>query len=372
MKKKILFISTSLGGGGAEKVLITMLSKFDFSRFDVSLLLTQRMGVYLPEVPSEVKIIGLFEKVGSFYAKLAFWLYSRLRLGWFERWQIRRKIDKYYDTIVSFVEGRAVKFHGDVLDRGARHVSWVHTDMKKFHHSVGPGLSLKDEEYIYGKMSEIVCVSGDTLEQFSSLYSDLKNVLTVIYNPLDKEDIIKKAGTRASYDSRFTFCSVGRLSPEKGFDRVIRIACRLKECGYKFVFHIIGEGNERNLLESMIKDFNLEDVVLLHGFKKNPYPYIKNADCFVLPSRVEGFSLVCAEALILQVPVIACRCAGPCELLNEGQYGELVDQCEDALFAVCQRVLTDDAYRNELKIRSLAGAKAFDLNKIMQQVYSVI
>ena len=204
------------------------------------------------------------------------------------------------------------------------------------------------------------------------MYPELEKVSTVVYNPLDKEELIKKAGAGASYDSRFNFCSVGRLSPEKGFDRVIRIAARLKECGYRFAFHIVGEGEQRSMLESMIKTASLEDVVKLHGFQKNPYPYIKNADCFVLPSRVEGFSLVCAEALILQVPVIACRCAGPCELLNEGQYGELVNQCEDALFAVCQRVLTDDAYRNELKIRSLAGAKVFDLNKIMQKVYSVI
>lgn len=372
MKKKILIISTSLGGGGAEKVLITMLRHFDYEKYDVTLLLTVREGVYLDDIPSQVKLLYIFERSSSLYAKIAFWLYARLRLGWLERFKIRRTIEKHYDTIISFVEGRAVKFHGDVLDWGARNVSWVHTDMKNLHHSVGPGLSVSDEKCIYRKMSEIVCVSQDARKQLLSLYPELEKVSTVVYNPLDKEELIKKAGAGASYDSRFNFCSVGRLSPEKGFDRVIRIAARLKECGYRFAFHIVGEGEQRSMLESMIKTASLEDVVKLHGFQKNPYPYIKNADCFVLPSRVEGFSLVCAEALILQVPVIACRCAGPCELLNEGQYGELVNQCEDALFAVCQRVLTDDAYRNELKIRSLAGAKVFDLNKIMQKVYSVI
>lgn len=372
MKKKVLFISTSLGGGGAEKVLVTMLRYFDYEKYDVSLLLTVREGVYLDEIPSQVKLLYIFECSSSLYAKIAFWLYARLRIGWLERFKIRRTIEQHYDTIISFVEGRAVKFHGDVLDRGTRNVSWVHTDMNNFHHSVGSGLSLSDEKYIYGKMSEIICVSQDARKQFLAVYPGFKNALTVIYNPLDKEEIIKKAEAGARYDSRFNFCSVGRLSPEKGVDRVIRVASRLKESGYKFAFHIIGEGEERPVLESMIKDACLEEVVQLHGFQKNPYPYIKNADCFVLPSRAEGFSLVCAEALILGAPVISCRCAGPCELLNEGKYGELVDQSEDALFVTCLRVLTNLEYRRELKNRSQCGGHSFDLEKIMQQVYSVI
>ena len=155
MKKKILIISTSLGGGGAEKVLIIMLRHFDYEKYDVTLLLTVREGVYLDDIPSQVKLLYIFERSSSLYAKIAFWLYARLRLGWLERFKIRRTIEKHYDTIISFVEGRAVKFHGDVLDWGARNVSWVHTDMKNLHHSVGPGLSVSDEKCIYRKMSEI-------------------------------------------------------------------------------------------------------------------------------------------------------------------------------------------------------------------------
>lgn len=187
-KKKILFIMTSLGGGGAEKVLLTMLKNFDYTQFDVSLCVISNTGAYLNEVPSQVHLVPIYQSPNSLLARIGFNLYSKLRCTWVERFSARRSIKEHYDTIISFCEGRSVKFHGYLMDRAKRNISWVHCDLFTMHYTVGPVLSAKDEKRLYEAMDEVVFVSKESREQFKKLGYALKKS-SVVYNPIDREYI---------------------------------------------------------------------------------------------------------------------------------------------------------------------------------------
>lgn len=81
------------------------------------------------------------------------------------------------------------------------------------------------------------------------------------------------------------------MRPQKRQDRLIHIAKNLKDDGYDFKIQIIGNGPEEDKIKSLIDELDVSDKIELLGLKTNPYPYIKNADCFVLSSEFEGFGI---------------------------------------------------------------------------------
>ena len=132
----------------------------------------------------------------------------------------------------------------------------------------------------------------------------------VKYNPVDRDDIIKKANQPIDNlnlnlnTNNIKLVTIGRLEEQKGYDRLLKVMHRLKIDGLDFNLWIIGQGSKKNELEAYIKDNGLTENVHLLGFQSNPYNYLKTSDAFVCSSRSEGFSTVVTEALILGKPVI--------------------------------------------------------------------
>ena len=377
MKKKILFIMSSLGGGGAEKVLVTMLKNFDYDRFDVSLVLTTYAGIYLNELPPQVKVIPIYKRPGTLLEKLGFQLYSRLGISCLEKWSARRAIKGKYDAIVSFMQGRALKFHGYLLDRGVKNLSWVHCDMSARRVSVGAVLSEKDEKRCYESMDEVVFVSKEAQTQFGKLRYSLKKS-SVIYNPIPVEEIQQYLGTASSKGARpvsedeINIVLCGSLSPVKAFDRMVRVAERLKKEGLQFRINIIGEGPERGKLESLIDEAGMKGVVNLLGFMRPPYAEMAKGDIFVSCSLTEAYPLNVCEAMCLGLPIVATECSGNSEVLGYGKYGLLVGQDEDELYDAVKQMITNESLRAEYAEKSKEGAKLFNMDKVMSEVYSVL
>lgn len=181
---------TSLGGGGAEKVLMTILKNFDYQKYDVTLCLISRSGIYLNELPEALKTIYVYLNPMSFIARLGFVFYSKLNCSLIEKLTTRFKIKGKFDTIVSFCEGRSLKFHGYLCYKSQRNLTWVHCDLYNHHHTIGPVLSQKDEKRLYEIMDEVVFVSKEAETNFMKLDYKLKKSC-VIHNPIDYESIIK-------------------------------------------------------------------------------------------------------------------------------------------------------------------------------------
>lgn len=123
----------------------------------------------------------------------------------------------------------------------------------------------------------------------------------------------------------YTIGAIGRLSPEKGFDRLIGALKLLNDEQENVRLIIFGEGPARRTLESQIRKANLQDKVLLPGFQKNVGEYFTFMDVFVMSSLTEGMPMTILEAMNAGVPIVSTRVGGVPELLDQGRAGILVE-----------------------------------------------
>ena len=162
--------------------------------------------------------------------------------------------------------------------------------------------------------------------------------MRVIYNPVVNNKIFEKANQDVeagffNLDGREIIVSIGRLNKQKDYPTLIKSFAMVRK-NRNVQLLILGEGEERQYLELLIKDLGLEGDVCLPGFCGNPFPYLRKARLFVLSSAWEALPTVLIEALALGIPVVSTDCrSGPREILKDGLYGDLVPVGESVILA---------------------------------------
>ena len=161
------------------------------------------------------------------------------------------------------------------------------------------------------------------------------------YNLIDEYEIIEKSKElTVQKQEHLQLITLGRLVPQKGYDRLVKCIKRVITEGYdNFNLWILGEGEQREYLENYIKDSGLEKYITLLGFKSNPYPYLAASDAFICSSRSEGFSTVATEALILEKPIFTVDCAGMRELFGDSECGLIVENKDESLYEMLKFVI---------------------------------
>lgn len=359
-KKKILFIIDSLGGGGAEKVLIDLLENIDRDKFDVNLVVLAKIGQLIDKVPKDVKVKFVFPSKVIYYAIM--FLPPKFLYKLF--------IKEEYDVEVSFLEGRCTKFGSGSPNKKSRKIAWVHIDLINNHWSKPYFRKLQQEIDCYNKFDKIVCVSNEVKDAFVKMFGIKDKVVfkqNIINDGLIKEKANANVDLSMMDKSVPALVTIGRLNHQKGYDRLLRVVKRLNDDNLKFNLYILGEGGERKTLESYIEENNLNNVNLL-GFNSNPYPYLKNADLFVCSSRSEGFSTVISESIILNVPIITTDCAGMKEQLGDSKYGLIVENDENALYEGMKAILTDESLYEKYKESVKARSEIFNMNMLLSQI----
>jgi glycosyltransferase involved in cell wall biosynthesis len=342
MKRKILFIIGSLAG-----------------------------GVYQQDIPPQVNIIPLYEnKKNRFVSKLEHRIYRHFRISYFESARIKRKVADKYNAIISFLEGEPLKFHSYISSRGIKNITWVHIDLLEHYNTVGYVLSKKHELMAYEKMDEIVFVSKDAMKQFKRRFN-LQAKHTVIYNPINQSEIIKQSINNDIKKEKFTICTIGRLCEQKAFDRFIRVAKMIKDAGIDCSYWIIGEGPLKSELQHQCDALNMSNDIHFLGFQKPPYPWLKKADIFLSTSIAEGYPLVLCEALCLGIPIVATKCTGPIELLEDNVYGILTDQTDESIYTGLKKLIDDKELLNHYKEMSVKRSSIFNVNRTMDEIYSL-
>lgn len=367
MKKKILFVIKNLQGGGAEKVLLDVLNNIDLNKFDVTLFLLRYEGPYLESVNPNIKIIYDTKKINSFYCEklqIRFIKYLPKIYYWL-------KIKEKYDVEIGFLEGLPIKIIANSLNKNSKKIGWVHIDLLEKHWTKRFYLNLKEENKCFNILDKIVFVSNSAKEAFMNLFPENKSEKVVIYNPIIIDDIIRKSNAEKVKFNEFTILAVGRLNKQKGFDRLIKAHSKcVSSKPHKLI--ILGEGEEKENLQQIIKDTKVSNSVEIVNFKKNPYPYIKAADLFVCSSRSEGFSLVVAEALILNKPIISTAVTGPIELLEDGKYGMIVENSEEGIFNGINKLVNNKDKLLYYSEKTKERIQFFNYKKIIQDIESLL
>jgi glycosyltransferase involved in cell wall biosynthesis len=200
----------------------------------------------------------------------------------------------------------------------------------------------------------IICVSDDLYDRCLAAGVPPDRCI-LVHNAIDTEQYLPAASQQALKQRlgisphRVCVGAVGRLATEKAFDRLILAVDRLLCSGCELELLIIGEGEERSRLESLISNLNRSDSIKLLGYRPDMLQLFQAMDIFALSSLREGLPNVVLEAMATRVPVVATRIAGLPNLIQDGMNGLLVDPDDvDQLAAALGRLAGDATLRNRL------------------------
>ncbi|AKQ75081.1 glycosyltransferase [Bacillus licheniformis] len=160
----------------------------------------------------------------------------------------------------------------------------------------------------------------------------------------EKPGIFSMKGIRLPKHNEINFVNMGRLSPEKDQEKLIKAFSQLinKYKNLKMKLYIIGDGILKETLSDLVETLGVEESVIFTGQMKNPFFLINKADCFVLSSNHEGQPMVLLETLVLNKPIIATDIAGSRSILEDG-YGTLAPNNVDGLFSEMEKFVLDNS-----------------------------
>ena len=368
MKKNILFVIDSLGSGGAEKSLVSLLTLFDYSKYNVDLMMFSPTGLYLPLLPKEVKVLdvpeflqnqnkGIKHLIKNVKAKE---LYLRMRVSLDIRnsylnskfhgaqisWKWMSKgidnLHKEYDVAIAYSQGMPTYYVADKV-KAKEKLCWVNIDYRvaKYNRNY-------DIKY-YEKFKNIVAVSDICKKVLIEEQPNLKNKVKVIYDIISPTLIKKMANDDKEFNDNFKgikILTIGRLVYQKGYEYAIEACYKLSKAGYEFKWYVIGEGELESKLKNMVNQYGIDDKFIFLGTYSNPYPYIKDCDIYVQPSRFEGFGLAIAEARLLGKPVVATNFTIVHNQLKNEENGIIVEMDSEKLYEGIKKIIEDNELRN--------------------------
>lgn len=350
----------SLGGGGAEKVLSTLIKYINRERFDITVCVISGGGIYEKEIAEKVRVHRVLKSASSYSGLGKVWYRIKYQMiyHWLPTWLVYQLlIPKGNNVEVAFVEGFATRLLASSTNRQTRKIAWVHCDLQNQPWPILGGIfeSLEEEKCAYEKYNSVVCVSKQ-VESVMKEYYGLSNTMT-IYNPIDVYGIKQLVSQECEWEvdpSKFNVISVGRLEKVKGYDELIPIIGKVRDRCNDIHLWLVGEGTQVASLKGLVKKIGIEDCITFTGFVKNPYSLMSQMDLFVCSSRAEGFSLVIAEAMTLGVPVVSIDCAGPRELISKYGEGVLCDSYDELEQEIIKSYHTKTRQKN--RVTSFDGA----------------
>lgn len=339
-KRKVLFITPSLCQGGIEQFQISMLKMLDKELYDVTLYMYLNDTALLPMVPEHVRVIVDEDQTHYFRKPKAILIGLK---------EIIKKSEVYSEQLRAYVHeqkmmhpAKAVfkkeKFDvvvANVIGRGTEMA--LHIEAEKRYVFFHSSLDLHHElmERLFPQYDGIVAVSIGVQEMLQKTYSNVREKVLLLENWVDAQEVVEK-GNETSVEAKkekdmLTIVSCGRLSKEKGFDLAVKTAEILKKKGYKYRWIFVGDGAEREKIESMIGQSALTDQIRITGYMDNPYPIIKTCDIYVQPSYEESYGRTIKEAMILGRPVVSTVTVGGNLLIKHHENGLLTEITSEAL-----------------------------------------
>lgn len=350
MKKRLLFVMESMGSGGGERSLLTLLQLIDYDKYDVDLLLFNPSGLFMDMIPKQVNLISFGKSYDRFvqpvggsvkayltkanvkgaYNRI---MYSKTVNGKFGSTLYRDQLAwKYmrcafentlpeYDAAVGYLEGKPNFFVADCVKAKVK-IGYVHNDYNKLK------MDKEIDRKFFGKMDYLVSVSEkccDVLKDVFPEYADKVRMVENITSPIVLKNMAEECVSEYKNAKGSILLTVGRLSKQKGYDIAVDAAEILIKNGVDFKWFAIGRGELQAEIEQKIKEKNLEDKFILLGERANPYPYIAGCDIYVQPSYFEGKSIAIDEAKCFAKPIVATKFTTVLDQLADGETAVLAE-----------------------------------------------
>lgn len=389
--RKILIATPHLNSGGVEVSMLRFLNELIKNKENkVELLLLKKEGLYVNNIPEDIPVnivsydddiynynyeIKDVRNIDGIMRKIKFFFY-RLKL----KMALNKNAwSRYYDIILKHVVpirneyDLVIDWHGyghfltsvvACKTVSKKKVMWIHDEKNEWIDKVIPWME---------KFDKIFCVGVACKNNVLKNYPNLKQKVDVFYNMTDYKNVREKSLEKIdiNYDeNKINLVTIGRLEWQKGYDVAIMIAKKLKDKGFNFCWYAIGGGHQKTEIENMIEDNNLGDCFKLLGIKKNPYPYVKKADYFVLSSRHEGYCLATLEAKILGKIIIATDIESNREQIKNGINGFLCELNPEIFANTIIKVSKDEKTRKKI-VKNLEKEN-FDYTSEFKKLYKLL
>ena len=371
-KIKLLFRHRSMEMGGVEKVMLSIVNNLNPEKFEITVCLNLNQGELRNEFPPHIRKLYLAEGKEDFSKNI---ILQKIQL-----YQRKKKLEKLRKN-PEIIDKQHLKEYFDIeigmtyndfesvlnsSNKNSKKIGWFHSEINV------PGLKPLLPEILkqFPQFDVMVYCSQKIKDLMHIHHPELHFPREkVIINAISIEEIKVKAAEKIeAFSEKPSFVSVGRLHYRKGYHKLIEAHTKLIREGHDHQILIVGEGEHRQNLEKLIKENKVERTFILLGNKMNPYPYIKNADFFILPSESEAWPLVIAEALILQKPIIATDTGDVSMMIAPEKTGILIPYKVEEMYYSMKRFLTDKPLISEIKSNLQNIEDQFDNKKIFESI----
>lgn len=361
--KKITLFLPSLAGGGAERIMVYLANGFAHRGFAVDLVLVKAEGPYLPLVSDKVRVIDLnFPRVLASLPSLIRYLKTE------KPHAILSTLD--YANVIAIIARTLTRGSQKIAVRVANNIS----TRKRYTKSIRDRLATGLVKYTYNWVDQVIAVSQGVAEDLVKSHNIPHNQVTTIYNPAITPELLDKIQEPLNHpwfapEKPPVILGVGRLTAQKDFTTLIRAFAYLNQ-QHSARLMILGEGEDRAKLESLVKSLDLEQQVSLPGFIDNPFPYMKQASVYVLSSCFEGMPNTLLQAMVCGTPVVSTDCpSGSREVLEDGKWGQLVPVGD--VEAMAEAILVSLQGETQRPSREILETR-FGLDTIIDQYLSVL
>ena len=311
MKRKIL-IYTPGGVGGAERMSLLIGKILPKDKFDVKIVVLGRLRGIYNIMPGDIDVDCI--PVRNIYAFSTFRIWRNIR---------KEKPDVVFVSLSSYNPRVIVasKLAGRrVIVRSSGMISTY------------PWFKLLQVRLTYPMADKLIAQQEEMRQEMIRILKVLPDKVITLHNPVDTQDIERLSTACSPYpeDGSVNYVYVARIIPSKAHDVAIKSMARVKKAIPDAHLYFVGGYDENSEyyinIVKLISDLQLQSCIHFIGYDKNPFRWVKNSDCFVFPSRIEGLPNSLIEASYLGVPCVAARCLNIVDdIIENGQNGFVVD-----------------------------------------------
>ena len=384
MRKKIVILTYSLGGAGAERIVANLLNHLNRDKYNIHLVLMNTDIEYEIFEDQEIHFIEKsyrYENEFRKFIKLPALAYRFAKYCNENEIELVLAVMSRPNLIASMAKLFGIKAKVLISER-------CYTPYTYNKQSFAGKIKVAMLKWLYPKADGILPNSKGTVEALRSFYQ-VKSNFTVVKNPTDINKIKNLAAiglTRHLDFRRFTFINVATFRDEKNQDLIIDSIAGMREMDFQLI--LIGKGETLDRIKQKVHTLQLDEKVIFINFTDNPYQYMAKADCFVLSSFSEGFPNVLIESMVCGLPIISVDCkTGPRELLAPStdlntliaasdfeiaEYGILcADNCKTSLAAAMTWALEHKEQLNAYKEKGIVKSNDFEIKNVCDE-FSVI
>lgn len=359
--------------GGTEKALLALLNELDLENNEVTVLLLEKKGELLDQIPYGVIVVTLtgFEKMKPiifdpprYYAMANFRKgnilngirtlirYTRVKItnSWYYNYiEALRSYPIHYKADIAVAFAGPSDFISYLILNNVEAIKkyqWIHFDITKMISNTNFG------NHFYPQFDKIFCVSENAKETFVKVFPQFESKTEVFENIVSENYIKQQAEIGESFNDAFEgirILTLGRLAEEKGQQMIPAVVKRLKEEGFDFRWYLIGEGKLRAELERQIKKLGIENELILLGLKINPYAYLKDCDLYVQTSFHEGYAITIHEAKIFNLPLVTTAVLSASNLIEDREDGLIVPISVGGIYFGVRELITNKESREKFK-----------------------